>query len=209
MQEKKNRKMNSPRKCRTWSKQAKDAQSLRNKEKAKRKFVALKGKRVQLIGGLWIIYTGNLCVVQYLQTYYRPELRCENSGHTFPCFSSHALPPNCPQCVKENGGKAGWRMLRQQCSRFSLSIDDLLKIRKAQTNPDGIVCCAICKILENEERLCIDHNHLCCDKRTSCGLCVRRLLCRACNQIVGLIESGRIRKNFAPKQGQYIDKYRR
>ena len=48
--------------------------------------------------------------------------------------------------------------------------------------------CALCKETTNDWR--IDHNHLCCSdsKGTSCGRCVRGLLCHTCNLMIGWIE---------------------
>jgi len=43
--------------------------------------------------------------------------------------------------------------------------------------------CAICRAPFNAEyRLAVDHDHRCCDSKTSCGKCVRGLLCTNCNR---------------------------
>lgn len=44
--------------------------------------------------------------------------------------------------------------------------------------------CAICMMLL--VRPVVDHNHLCCSKRKTCGHCNRGILCQKCNTIIGL-----------------------
>ena len=45
--------------------------------------------------------------------------------------------------------------------------------------------CAICHRATGARRkLAVDHNHLCCKGKTSCGLCVRGLLCTSCNRLL-------------------------
>lgn len=41
--------------------------------------------------------------------------------------------------------------------------------------------------------LSVDHDHDCCSGKRACGDCVRGLLCRECNQVLGLVEDDRAR----------------
>lgn len=46
--------------------------------------------------------------------------------------------------------------------------------------------CAICQRATGERRrLAVDHDHSCCNGPTSCGRCVRGLLCKSCNTMLG------------------------
>jgi hypothetical protein len=44
--------------------------------------------------------------------------------------------------------------------------------------------CAICE-RQLSERICVDHDHSCCPGATTCGNCVRSLLCVSCNTALG------------------------
>jgi hypothetical protein len=53
--------------------------------------------------------------------------------------------------------------------------------------------CAMCRTpFEEDQRICIDHDHACCPPSTPtrcCGKCVRGLLCLTCNIALGYIEA--------------------
>lgn len=63
---------------------------------------------------------------------------------------------------------------------YSITYDEYWQIYQAQGGR-----CYICRRATGERRkLAVDHDHACCDGPTSCGKCVRGLLCRTCNKYV-------------------------
>lgn len=105
----------------------------------------------------------------------------------------------CKPCKKEydNKHKANWkfepyhRINRYKAhlkKRYSMSLEELVVVYDSQGG-----CCPICnKSLphpadENGDKwqTNIDHNHACCSTDTTCGKCVRGLLCRDCNLMIG------------------------
>ena len=63
---------------------------------------------------------------------------------------------------------------------YNITIDEYNQMLKAQ---GGV--CAICGGT-SERRLHVDHDHSCCPRsKSSCGRCVRALLCSACNTGLG------------------------
>ena len=72
--------------------------------------------------------------------------------------------------------------------RYGLSVESLNTMYETQGGG-----CAICNksipnpTEEGSERFItsIDHNHACCPTANSCGFCVRGLLCRDCNLMIG------------------------
>lgn len=64
---------------------------------------------------------------------------------------------------------------------YSLEQREYEKLYEGQ---DGT--CAICKRATGATRkLSVDHDHKCCSGSISCGFCVRGLLCRPCNDLLG------------------------
>lgn len=61
--------------------------------------------------------------------------------------------------------------------------------------------CEVCGTFEN---LCIDHDHSCCPGKTSCGKCVRGILCSRCNTAEGYLSSD---KELVKSLLRYMEKY--
>lgn len=61
-----------------------------------------------------------------------------------------------------------------RAQRYGMTVEELAAFEEAHHHR-----CDICG--ESEKKLDIDHDHGCCPGLTSCGKCVRGLLCRSCN----------------------------
>ena len=51
--------------------------------------------------------------------------------------------------------------------------------------------CAVCGGTNGKCQLAVDHDHKCCPGNTSCGKCVRSLLCNRCNTVLGFVQDDR------------------
>ena len=67
-------------------------------------------------------------------------------------------------------------------AKFQMTLDRYDQMLEDQGNR-----CAICRCTpeQNGRRLSVDHDHVCCPGRKSCGECVRMLLCDHCNMGIG------------------------
>lgn len=112
--------------------------------------------------------------------------------------------------VTELGRKCGtcdrwlaWRMFTAQISglngRASNCLDcarnRLLRVKYGVTpveweflfESQGGVC-AICEEVDEDQNLCVDHDHECCPHKSACANCIRGLLCGSCNMMLGWAE---------------------
>lgn len=63
-----------------------------------------------------------------------------------------------------------------------------------QTTYDALIAaqggaCAICHVQFNDDIApVVDHDHTCCPTKSTCGRCVRGILCGPCNSLIGMAE---------------------
>lgn len=93
-------------------------------------------------------------------------------GFTRLASAPDGLQGHCRDCGRDAQRKALYRLPR---GRYAEML----------ANQGGV--CAICKQIDSAgQALSIDHDHACCpDPASSCGRCIRALLCTACNQGIG------------------------
>lgn len=83
------------------------------------------------------------------------------------------------RCLKCAGEKAhGSRLL----ATYSITREQYDQILTAQGGR-----CAVCHRELKKRNYCVDHDHSCCAGPTSCGKCVRGLICSPCNKYLGYI----------------------
>ena len=72
--------------------------------------------------------------------------------------------------------------LASQARRHNTTVEHLAQLRDEQGNR-----CAICGRMEDQDDrlMAVDHDHKCCPGTTSCGECIRGLLCINCNHALG------------------------
>jgi len=84
--------------------------------------------------------------------------------------------------------------------KFGITEDDYTERLRAQSGE-----CAICGATDpgsGHEFFSVDHDHVCCPGRRSCGACIRGLLCTSCNTGIGLLGDAPIRLRDA---ADYLD----
>lgn len=71
----------------------------------------------------------------------------------------------------------------QRRARYGLTVSMYEALARAQFR-----ACAVCKVplmMLAPQDIHVDHDHSCCPSETSCGSCVRGLLCASCNRGLG------------------------
>ena len=99
--------------------------------------------------------------------------------------SPQGVRPDCRECVSKRRAESRQSdedyYRKNHLTKHGISLDTYNKMLNEQ---NGV--CAICFKPDPDRNLSVDHSHLCCSGRYSCGDCVRKLLCGVCNRAIGL-----------------------
>ena len=123
--------------------------------------------------------------------------------------SKDGLASQCRVCAKEklrksreknkqelNDKSLKWyennrELVRRRRRHASYGVTQQMFEKLLEIQNDG---CAICgvehdpSLYKNWKVLAVDHDHSCCSQTPTCGKCNRGLLCRGCNQALGLFK---------------------
>lgn len=95
-------------------------------------------------------------------------------------------PKTCRECnePRRSGNElcSVCQLFHSQASRYGLTARQLKAMYDKQGNR-----CAICDRDQGKRKLSVDHDHSCCSGQTSCGKCVRALICNPCNVALGMM----------------------
>src|SRR6202521_5388513 len=96
-------------------------------------------------------------------------------------------PNQCGKCKSSKQKEWGNKNYNKEEHKLSRNGTNLFQYYLMLCAQNGV--CAVCKEPPpKDQRLCIDHDHLCCAGFKSCGKCVRGLLCHRCNTSLGKFE---------------------
>jgi hypothetical protein len=74
---------------------------------------------------------------------------------------------------------------------------------------NGCNICGAATGTASDRHLHVDHDHACCPGKTSCGECVRGIVCNSCNTAIGRYEKGTLRDDYPKRDGiiKYLQDY--
>jgi hypothetical protein len=124
----------------------------------------------------------------------RKQTTCvRGAGHGGPCATLEAMEQQrqrAAERVRIHGRSVNPVVKRLSNQAYKLARYGLTKELFDRLLEARQYACAMCRTpFEEDKPICIDHDHACCpDEKSSCGKCVRGLLCLGCNTALGIIE---------------------
>lgn len=112
-------------------------------------------------------------------------------GHSAECRSAKAMEDHrIRKTARRVGGMIDPAAKARWSRKHRLSLYGLTQAQYALLLEIQGMRCAMCWVpFGDDQNICIDHDHGCCEaEKRSCGGCVRGLLCRTCNAALGHIE---------------------
>lgn len=136
----------------------------------------------------WLTWLGQHAAWQALRTATREEpidLRWDLE-HPEPVLPKRLAPWPGPRCATCNRAKGKQDKLKAHGRRTETNFGIPAELYWALYEFQGGTCAILgCRATGKTRRLAVDHDHKCCPGRTSCGKCIRGLLCFVHNEMFG------------------------
>ena len=99
---------------------------------------------------------------------------------------------------RKNNPQQKWSLDKKShlWTHYRMTIDDFSRMHQEQGGK-----CAVCRL---SRKLVVDHDHSCCPGKTTCGKCVRALVCSRCNTLLGMSGDN---KNLLFSAAEYIESH--
>ena len=104
------------------------------------------------------------------------KTRCPQ-GHEYTEENTYTNPQGRRMCK----ACAGVNAKKQSIKKHKISLTEFTSVVERQNYE-----CPICHSKLEKYRGAIDHDHTCCPGNTSCGMCIRGVICRPCNTGLGM-----------------------
>jgi hypothetical protein len=98
---------------------------------------------------------------------------------------NHKAPKGSPEYLEFRKSNNESRMRSRLKHTYNFPYESYIKMIEEQGSR-----CAICGTHQDnlKKKLNLDHDHNCCPGESSCGNCIRGLLCSICNSAIGLLK---------------------
>lgn len=109
-----------------------------------------------------------------------PGRTCRDCGS-----ASRPAPNPGPRCASCHRAAVKAASLRRKGARVQATYQLTPEAYRALYEAQAGRCAGCRRATGGSKRLAVDHDHTCCPGPTSCGQCVRGLLCDTCNRMLG------------------------
>lgn len=110
---------------------------------------------------------------------------CETEGFPLTRKATKSGPRSPALCASHRRSRKKWSSDRRWEAHILATYNWTPEMYWRLYELQGGRCATCQRATGKTRRLSVDHDHKCCPGRTSCGKCVRGLLCRPCNTLLG------------------------
>lgn len=102
-----------------------------------------------------------------------------------PATSGRPAPHPGPRCATHHREARARATVAAHARRVEQTYNISIDLYWAMYDAQGRTCAICQRATGATRRLAVDHDHACCPTTPTCGRCVRGLLCKPCNRMLG------------------------